>query len=129
MQLQPIPKLKDIAENSRDIIVENFNFLLKVDSRKHQQSLSQSDFNNLMIWIKYYFDNELKLPNIDKPIQKFNTNQGNIVYSFIEIYDILKPNSTRPDSLFELIKMSFEQLKNAKISNLKKTKKPQYYKK
>ncbi len=108
--------------------VENaFSFMQSVDIRKHQLILNEADFNDLINWVTYYFENNFVLPKIIQPIQEVNTNKGNVIYTFLRFFKIIHPAQTRPESLFKLIKACFYEYKDDKIDNLKKQKKPQYY--
>lgn len=104
-----------------------FSFMQQNDPRKHKRIISDDDFDSLMKWITYYFENDFNIPEIDKPIKVINTNKGNVVYTFIKIFKDLHPTKTRPDSLFELIKLCFYDYRNDNISNYKKQKEPQFY--
>lgn len=104
-----------------------FSFMKQNDPRKHKRIISDDDFDSLMKWITYYFENNFTIPEIDNPIKVINTNKGYVVYTFIKIFKELHPTKTRPDSLFELIKLCFYDYRNDNISNYKKQKEPQFY--
>lgn len=146
-KLETIPLLKEI-ENRRNVkdlppqqkqesepqisnvsndIESAFSFMQQNDPRKHKRIISDDDFDSLMKWITYYFENNFTIPEIDNPIKVINTNKGNVVYTFIKIFKELHPTKTRPDSLFELIKLCFYDYRNDNISNYKKQKEPQFY--
>lgn len=108
--------------------VENyFSFMLNNDPRKHQLILSKNDFDNLINWVTYYFENNFELPDITQPIQNVNTNKGNVIYTFMSFFKKEHPSRTRPESLYELIKACFYEYRDDNITNFKKQKKPQYY--
>lgn len=110
------------------IIKDRLEFLLKTDPRKHKPIIELRDYNLLVEWVSYYFYNRFEIPTIDEPIRNLNTSKGNLIYTFILLFDELHPEKTRPDSLFILFKLSFYPYRNDKISNLKKsTKKPSQY--
>lgn len=104
-----------------------FGFMKGNDPRKHEKILNETDFNNLIEWITYFFENSFEVPKISEPIKKVNTSKGNVIYTFMSFYKSEHPEKTRPDSLFELIKACFKEYRNDELDNLKKTKKPQYY--
>ncbi|KAF0237438.1 MAG: hypothetical protein FD181_2004 [Prolixibacteraceae bacterium] len=104
-----------------------FGFMKGNDPRKHEKILNETDFNNLIEWITYFFENNFEVPRISEPIKKVNTSKGNVIYTFMSFYKSEHPAKTRPDSLFELIKACFKEYRNDELDNLKKTKKPQYY--
>jgi len=102
-------------------VSEYFSFMLKRDPRNSQLILSQPEYANLVEWVSYFFENEYSIPQIDKSINKINTAQGNIVYTFIILFDHLMGKGVkRPDELFDLIKKCFYEYRNKDILNLKK---------
>lgn len=108
-------------------IREKTNFMLTIDPRKHEQILSESDYKKLVSWLMYYFENQFTVPTITEPIKKINTAKGNIIYTFISLFDDIH-TGTRPKSLFDLIQKCFYQYRNDKIKSIEKsTKKPQFY--
>lgn len=109
-------------------VKNTFSFMQEIDPRSHKLILNETDFNNLVKYVTYYFINGFKLPKNLKPIKKINTNKGNVVYTFIKFFKEEHPTKTRPDSLFELIIACFNEYRNDKLVNMKKTKEPQYYK-
>lgn len=111
----------------RQIISDKFYFTLTNDPRKHKQILSKEDFDNLVDWVFSFFQSDYRLPEINEPIKQVNTDKGNIIYTFKSLFNDLSPSQTYPETLFELIKLCFYQYRNDEISNLKKSKKPQYY--
>lgn len=113
----------------KQIVADYFSFMLKRDPRKVEKILSQKQYEELVNWVTYFFENDYTLPKIDKPINKINTALGNIVYTFVILFDKLNGKVTRPTELFELITKCFDEFRNHDIENLKKTtRKPQYYK-
>ena len=103
-------------------------FMQKADPRRHGTILNETDFNRLIEWVTYFFNNDFTLPEINNPIITVNTAKGNVIYSFILLFDELHPTATRPDSLFGLIIKCFHEYREDEIVNLKKsTSKPQYY--
>lgn len=126
------PILKHKSEKQTTAITEKieklFEFMLKVDPRTHKKILSDSDYDKLLNWVRFYFTNDLQIPSIDNPIKFINTAKGNVVYTFIIIFRELQPTMTRPDSLFDLIKACFYHYRADKVSSLKKQKEPQFYK-
>lgn len=106
-----------------------FSFMQYNDQRKHKRILSDYDFESLINWVNSYFENDFTIPEIVEPIKVINTNKGNVVYTFIKIFKDLHPTKTRPESLFELIKLCFYDYRNDNINNYKKTSEPQYYSK
>jgi hypothetical protein len=111
----------------RDKVKNAFKWMTGNDPRKHKLILDENDFEKLIDWITYYFDNKFSLPEIDQPIKKVNTAKGNVVYTFMKFFKDEFPSYTRPVSLFELISCCFYEYRKDKIENLKKTKEPQFY--
>lgn len=119
----------DNQENStRQKIESAFSFMQSNDLRTHRQILNEKDYNNLIDWVTSYFENNFTIPSIDKPIQEINTGKRNVQWTFMKLYKDIHPASTRPNSLFELIKACFHQYREDKIGSMKKTNEPQYYK-
>jgi hypothetical protein len=129
--LKPQPKQKqqnDLTENPlREKIEIAFDFMRCNDPRKHKLILIETDFDKLINWVHFYFDNNFQLPKIDEPIKNINTSKGNVVYTFIKLFKDEYPSNTKPNSLFELIKNCFYDYRNDNIDNYKKQKEPQYY--
>ena len=117
----------DAEEDLNEVIEKYLRFLKGKYLRNSGGIMSLEDYDRLMEWTKYYFANDLIVPQIDVPIEHFNCSNGNIVYTFHILFKRLQPGMTRPDSLYELLRRGFRQLSNTKISNLKKTKKPESY--
>ncbi len=131
MEKQPSPIDKGDTDKKltmRQKVEDAFSFMQNTDPRKHKLILNETDFDKLVNWVTYYFENDFKLPEINKPIQKVNTDKGNVVYTFKRFFKQEHPVKTRPDSLFELIKACFYEYRDDKIKNYKKQKEPQYYK-
>lgn len=124
---QEINKNIIVSSSYRKDIIKAFEFMLEKDPRKHKVILDESDYNKLINWVTYYFDNNFSLPNTD-PITKVNTSKGNVIFTFLKVFRELHPNKTKPNSLFELIKICFKEYRNDNIDNYKKQKEPQYYK-
>lgn len=112
--------------STRQIVEEALGFMQKTDPRKHKKILTELDFHQLIGWVTYYFEHD-QMPEGIKPIRSVNTNKGNVVYSFKELYREIHPSGTQPDSLFELIKRCFHEYRDDNISNYKKQSEPQYY--
>lgn len=117
----------DQEETLKDKVEKVFAFMKGNDPRKHLQILTDTEFKSLVTWVTFYFENDLIIPEILKPIQKVNTNKGNVIYTFMRFFKVLHPTKTRPDSLFNLIQACFHEYRIDKLENLKKTKRPQYY--
>jgi len=97
------------------------------DLRSHKQILSEAEFENLVAWVRKYFDDNLSVPKIMNPIRRVNTIQGNVVTTFKYLYKEIYPAGKFPDSIFILIKACFYEYREDNIENLKKTSEPKYY--
>ncbi|WP_439481941.1 hypothetical protein [Cyclobacterium plantarum] len=113
----------------KEKLEEAFKFMLKTDLRSNEHILSFLDYDRLIEWTTMYFTNDFSLPNISNPIKSVNTSKGNVIYTFLLFFKIEYPGYRRPDSLFDLIKACFYPYRNEKVENMRKTKKPQYYRK
>jgi hypothetical protein len=103
------------------------SFMLERDKRKNAHILKKEEYNNLVDWVTYYFENDLLIPEIQSPIIKVFTSQQVLIYAFTCLFDrIMDDKETRgiknrrPDSLFELITSCFKGYRNKNIENLKK---------
>lgn len=128
----PVNQQTDKEDPKNEITIRQkvesaFEFMQEKDPRKGKLILGEKDYNNLIDWITYYFENNMKVPNIPEPIKKVYTSKGNVVFTFRELFKELFPNHTMQDSLFELIKSCFFEYRQDKISNLRKTNEPQLY--
>src|SRR5690606_37668831 len=64
----------EFVEETMKYKVENyFSFMLKEDVAKHKQIISNDDYDKLVDWITYYFENDFEVPIINNPIQDINT--------------------------------------------------------
>lgn len=116
-----------IKSTKKEEVIKAFNFTKFHDFGKHKEILTIEDFNKLIEWVTFYFDNNFEIPSINKPIQKVNTAKGNISYTFKNLFKELYPNYDYPTSLFELYKSCFYQYRNDKESNFKKSRKLKNY--
>lgn len=90
-----------------------FAFMQGKDPRKHKQILNETDFQRLINWVTYYFENDFSLPEISKPIQKVNTNKGNIIYTFMHFFKEEHPTKTRPKAKSEYNRLLIETNKES----------------
>lgn len=104
-----------------------FEFLTGHNGRDNPHILSELDFKKLVDWVTFYFENDFTPPIITQPIYRKNTTRGIIIHAFKEFFKIEFPGYQFPDSLFELIKACFYELRDDNIENLKKTKEPRNY--
>jgi hypothetical protein len=112
----------------QDLIKDYFRFMSKDDPRKYEPILPSDDYNKLIEWITFYYQNKFSIPEIKNPIEKVNTTRGNIFFAFMDFFKKIYPSGrSYPESLFTLIKKCFYQYRNDKISNMMKTSKPQYF--
>ena len=136
---QNILREKGKLQNMKEIIFKKdmeiekgvrkaFDFMLRNDPRKHRQILTENDFDNLIKWVSYYFNNDFQLPIIEQPIKEVNTAKGNVIITFKYLFKNLHPTKPYPNSLFQLYRMCFLAFRNDKMSNFLKQKEPQYYK-
>lgn len=117
-----------IEVTMRQKVEKAFGFMAKEDTRKGKLILNDNDFENLINWTTYYFENNFTLPQISKPIKEINTIKGNVAFTFKKFFKEEHPEKTYPESLFDLYQASFLQFRNDNISNFLKTSEPQYYK-
>lgn len=101
--------------------------MLEEDSRKHCQILKEEDYNNLIEIALNYFNSNMKVPKELDSIKIVNTSKGNVVWTFKDLFKKVYPNKSYPNSLFNLLIKSFHQYRMDTISNLRKTKRPEYF--
>lgn len=111
----PTPSVVGTSPNKNDgsikTTVQNaFKFTLTINLRQKRHILSQQDYNNLVKCVTEYFDNDLTVPEIIEPIEKFYTAKGNIVQAFKDLFAKLEPgrSNSKPDTYFDLISLCFK---------------------
>lgn len=98
----------------------HFDFFQKNCPRKHKQILKDEDFEKLIKWTTMFFENDLKVPEIDEPIIKVSTNKTYVQGAFKALFNELRPSSTYPINLFELYKNAFKPYANDTKDNFDK---------
>lgn len=102
------------------------SFLIHVHPRKHKIPLDESDYNNLVQWTIYYFENK-KPPTIKTPIRFYSCQKSELFVAMKKIYKEILPNSTFAANYFEFIVSCFADLKGYKPENIIKSREPQYF--
>lgn len=97
-------------------VKEHFNFYREQCPRKHKQILNDEDFDKLINWTVFYFENSFKIPEIDTPIKIVNTNKTFVQLSFKYLFKELH-TSKYPESLFEFYRLAFKKYEDDKRSN------------
>ena len=111
-----------------DKIESHFSFFLDDCPRSNKKILdSVDDFNNLLKWTTFFFENKFQIPNIVKPIKNINTNKYITQLAFQLLFDELKvtgyhKKKKRPSSLFILWQSIFLPYKDYKENNFWKVK-------
>lgn len=100
-----------------DKIKTHFEFYSGNCPRNHQQILKDEDFNKLILWTVFYFENNFVLPEIVEPIKVVNTNKTFVQLSFKYLFKELHREKTYPTSLFDLYKSVFIPYSKDKESN------------
>jgi len=110
------------------IVRDAFAFTLKKDPRKHEIILSEDNYNNLIKWVTFYFENNFQIPEIEKPIMDCNTNKGNIRYTFKLLFKKLCSGQTYPINFDTFSVKCFHFLFKKDVKGaISQEKKPQYY--
>jgi hypothetical protein len=124
-----IDNSKEESDNNeiKKAVKEAFKFTLKIDPRKKVKILSDEDFTKLINWVSFYYENNLTLPDITKPIMTVNTAKDNIRTAFKKFFVLLHPTKTKPDSFFKLITSCFHPYRYDKKSTIEKCKTPHGY--
>ncbi|MCZ2130799.1 MAG: hypothetical protein LC109_11105 [Bacteroidia bacterium] len=117
----------DEQQNSIESSVKYWlSFLEHEHPRKHKIPLNESDYNKLVQWTIYYFENN-KPPTIKNPIQFYNCQRSELLVAMKRIYKEILPNSTFAPNYLEFIVSCFSDLKGYNLDNIIKTKEPQYF--
>lgn len=120
-----VPDAEPTVEDALMVRVKRiFSFMLKRDVRQISHILTQSDYDKLIEWVYDYFNNNLSIPEITKPVEFVRTSKGNVIAAFKTLFKQLHPTMNYPDSLFELIRKCFFQYREDTIDNMRKTKAP-----
>jgi hypothetical protein len=110
------------ASDLSEKINEHFGFFLRNCPRKSKQILKERDYNKLIKWTIFYFENDFKLPEIAEPIKVVNTNKTFVQLAFKYLFKELHKSNTFPKSLFELYKNAFEPYSEDKKETFDKVK-------
>lgn len=85
----------------------HFEFFRGNCPRKHEQILKDEDFDKLIEWTEYYYENHFEIPEIKEPIRVVNTNKTYVQLAFKYLFKQLHKSSPYPKSLFEFYKRAF----------------------
>lgn len=145
--------IKELNTATSDLLVENevlgtpfdiekmikdaFAFTRKEDPRNKKIALTEDDFNNLVKWVTYYFENGYEVPDINNSITGNGIKVTHIRYTFKILFDDfkeemskrgnLKQNMRKRKNLSALASKCFLQLKHDPIDAISKTKEPKNY--
>ncbi|MCH8535540.1 MAG: hypothetical protein LAT51_10765 [Flavobacteriaceae bacterium] len=100
----------------------HFNFFSENCPRKHTQILKDADFDKLIKWTVYYFENEFRVPEITEPIKNVKTNKTYVQLAFRYLFKQLHPNTNYPDTLFQFYSKAFKPYAGDKKANFDKVK-------
>ena len=104
-------------------IKKHLGFLLGNCPRKGKPILnSEHDFNKLIEWTTYFYENNFELPEIAEPIKSVNTNNYFTQLAFMYLFDELRESGfhtqrTRAKTLFNLWESSFVNYKGYSEKN------------
>jgi len=76
------PQPQEAETPLSEIIKLHFNFFSERCPRGHKQILKDADFDKLINWTVYYFENKYCVPKITEPIKKVNTNKTFVQLAF-----------------------------------------------
>ena len=117
-QPPPEPKETELSEK----IKKHFGFFNGNCPRKHKQILNDTDFEKLIKWTIWYFENEFKVPEISEPIKVVNTNKTFVQLAFKYLFKKLHKSSPYPETLFEFYQSAFAPYSEDKKSNFEAVK-------
>lgn len=98
----------------------HFDFFQKNCPRKHKQILKDEDFEKLIKWTIFFFENGFKVPEIDTPINKVETNKTYVQGAFKALFKEIQKSSTYPTSLFDFYNKAFIEYANDTKNNFDK---------
>lgn len=107
---KPEQKKTELSER----IKKHFGFFNGNCPRKHKQILNNNDFDKLIEWSIWYFENDFKVPKISEPISIVNTNKTYVQLAFRHLFKELHKTSPYPESLFNFYKSAFKPYSNDK---------------
>lgn len=120
--VQETPPPKESETELTETVKKHFNFFSKDCPRKGKQILKDTDFDKLINWTIYYYENDLKIPEINEPIKVINTNMTYVILAFRYLFKEIYPLKTFPNSLFEFFTKAFKPYSEYKKSNFDKAK-------
>jgi len=106
----------ELSEN----INKYFGFFNGNCPRKHKQILKNEDFNKLIQWTNYYFENEFKVPEISEPINVVNTNKTFVQLAFKYLFKKLHKASPYPQLYLTFTKEPLALIHRTKKATLKR---------
>lgn len=115
---KPEPKETDLSER----IKKHFGFFNRNCPRKHKQILNDTDFEKLIEWTIWYFENDFKVPEISEPIEVVNTNKTFVQLAFKYLFKKLHKSSPYPETLFKFYQSAFNPYSEDKKSNFEAVK-------
>lgn len=115
---KPEPKETELSER----IKKHFGFFNRNCPRKHKQILNDTDFEKLIEWTIWYFENDFKVPEISEPIKVVNTNKTFVQLAFKYLFKELHKSSPYPETLFEFYQSAFTPFSEDKKSNFEAVK-------
>ena len=114
---------------TRQRVKDFFEFLTSWDGYNNPHMLSEPDFQRLVGWVTFYFENDFAIPKVERPIYGNDyRNKRLIIYAF-KVFFKNETGQPFPDSLFELIKACFNIMRNDDIENMRKAGKVDAYRK
>ena len=115
---KPEPKETELSER----IKKHFGFFNRNCPRKHKQILNDTDFEKLIEWTIWYFENDFKVPEISEPIKVVNTNKTFVQLAFKYLFKKLHKSSPYPETLFDFYQSAFNPYSEDKKSNFEAVK-------
>lgn len=113
---KPEPKETELSER----IKKHFGFFNRNCPRKHKQILNDTDFEKLIEWTIWYFENDFKVPEISEPIKVVNTNKTFVQLAFKYLFKELHKSSPYPETLFEFYRSAFNPYSEDKKRNFER---------
>lgn len=113
---------KESETELTETVKKHFNFFNKDCPRKGKLILKDTDFEKLIKWTIYYYENNFKIPEIKEPIKVVNTNITYVILAFRYLFKEQHPLNKYPESLFIFFTKAFKPYSDYKKKNFDKVK-------
>lgn len=121
LDLKPHLNSEIIESDLRLKIKKHFAFFIDICPRKGKEIMIEEDYNKLIDWTIYFYENKFEVPIIDREI-KLRTNKTYVISAFKILFKQLNPSTEYPENLFKFYRSISNKYSEDKLSNFLKTK-------